>query len=124
MAEIRPKGHMVAIEVLEVENKSKGGIITSTGKNAEFEQDACEFGRIVAFGPTAYHGVTGCIPSQYPPSHPHHDMTPPEIWGVAIGDLVEFRRYTGKKTGVKGKERIRYIPDTEIIGGVIGEVEL
>jgi hypothetical protein len=51
-------------------------------------------------------------------------MTPPEIWGVAIGDLVEFRRYTGKKTGVKGKERIRYIPDTEIIGGVIGEVEL
>lgn len=124
MADIKPLGHMVAIEVLEVESKSKGGIIFATGKNAEFEQDACEFGIVVAFGPTAFYGVTGCVPDKYPPSHPHYSMTPPEIWGVKVGDTVEFRRFEGKKSAVKGKERIRYIPDTEIIGGVIGEVEL
>jgi len=124
MAEIRPKGHMVAIEVLEVENKTASGIVIATGKNAEFEQDACEFGRIVAFGPTAYHGVTGCNPEKYPPNSPRHTMTPAEIWGVSIGETVEFRRYAGKKSGAKGCERIRYIPDTEIIGGVTGEVEL
>lgn len=124
MAEIEPKGHMVAIEILEVENKTASGIVLATGKNAEFEREACEFGRIVAFGPTAYYGVTGCDPEKYPTTSPFRNMTPAEIWGVKIGDTVEFRRYTGKKTGVKGKERIRYIPDTEIIGGVIGDVEL
>lgn len=124
MAEIRPKGHMVAIEVLEVENKSKGGIITSTGKNAEFEREACEFGRIVAFGPTAYYGVTGCNPEKYPTNMPQSKMLPHQIWGVELGMTVEFRRYAGKKSGVKGKERIRYIPDTEIIGGITGEVDL
>jgi len=124
MAEIRPLGHLVAIEVLEVESKSKGGIIFTTGKNAEFEQDACEFGRIVEFGPTAFYGVTGCIPEKYPTGHPFHSMSPPEIWGVKIGDTVEFRRHEGKRSAVKGKERIRYINDTQIVGGIIGEVEL
>ena len=124
MTDVIPLGHYVGIEVLEVENKSKGGIITSTGKNSEFEQDACEFGRIVAFGPTAFNGVTGCIPDKYPTGHPFHSMTPPEIWGVSVGDTVEFRRFAGKKTGAKGKERYRYIPDTEIIGKASGEVEL
>lgn len=123
MTEIKPLGLMVAIEVLEVESKSKGGIVLATGKNAEFEQDACEFGRIVAFGNTAFYGVTGCIPEKYPPSHPYHTLTPPEIWGVSIGDVVEFRRYEGKQSGVKGKERIRYIPDTQIVGKIIGDIE-
>ncbi len=124
MADIKPLGHMVAIEVLEVESKSKGGIVLATGKNAEFEQDACEFGRIVEFGPIAFREVTGCFPERYSPNHPHYSMTPPEIWGVAVGDVVEFRRFEGKQSAVNGKSRIRYIPDTEIIGKVIGEVEL
>ncbi len=124
MAEIDPKGHMVMIEVLELEHKTKSGIVLSTGKDAAFEQEACEFGKIVAFGPTAFNGVTGCNPEKYAPSHPFHKMTPPEIWGVSVGDVVEFRRYAGKKSGVKGKERIRYIPDTEILGGITGEIEL
>lgn len=124
MADIKPLGHMVAIEVLEVESKTRGGIVIATGKNAEFEQDACEFGIVVAFGPTAFYGVTGCVPEKYPTGHPFHSMSPPEIWGVSEGDTVEFRRFPGKKSGIKGKERIRYIPDTEIIGKVIGEVEL
>lgn len=124
MAEVSPLGHMVAIEVLEVEAKSKGGIITSVGKNAEFEQDACEFGRIVAFGPTAFYGVTGCNPEKYPTTSAFSRMTPPQIWGVDVGDVVEFRRFEGKKSGVKGQERIRYIPDTQILGKVSGELEL
>lgn len=124
MAEIKPLGHYVAVEIIENENRSKGGIITSTGKNAEFERDAVEFGRVLSFGPTAYRELTGCFPERYPPSHPYHDLTPPEIWGVSVGDIVEFRRFEGKKTGLKGKERVRYIPDTQIIGKVIGEVEL
>lgn len=124
MADIRPLGHYVAIEVIEVENKSKGGIVMATGKNAQFEQDAVEFGRVVAFGPTVFQGVTGCDPAKYAPCHPHHQLTPSQIWGLYVGDTVEFRRFEGKKSGIKGKERIRYIPDTEIIGKVLGEVEL
>ena len=124
MAEIKPLGHYVAVEIIENENKTASGIVLSTGKNAEFERDAVEFGRVLAFGPTSFNGVTGCVPEKYAPSHPYHDMTPPEIWGVAVGDVVEFRRFEGKKTGLKGKERVRYIPDTQIIGKVIGEVAL
>lgn len=124
MAEIKPLGHYVAVEIIENESKTASGIVIATGKNAEFERDAVEFGRVLELGPIAFVGVTGCIQSQYLPSHPHHDMKPNEIWGVNVGDVVEFRRFEGKKTGLKGKDRVRYIPDTQIIGKVVGEVEL
>jgi len=119
MAEIKPLGYLVAVRLLDVEKKTESGFIVSTGKYAKYDKDASEFGEVLAIGPTAYYGVTGCIPEKYPPSHPFHSMLPHEIWGARVGDIVEFKRFEGKKTLVK--DGLRYMQDTNIIGRVEGD---
>lgn len=100
-----PLGFYVLVEVVEVENMSDGGIYLG---NQGREQSAEEAGYVRAIGPTAYKGWEGCEPTKTLHAY--------EQWGVAIGDLVEFRAYEGKRSAVPGFERWRYIPDSHIVG--------
>lgn len=113
---IKPNGFYVLVEMIEVKNVSAGGIHLGDVRK---EQDACDIGYIRAVGNTAFSKFPGCDPSEYPPSHPFYSMTPCQIWGIDIGDKVEYRRHEGKISGIAGCEKLRYIPDTQIIGKVL-----
>lgn len=103
---IKPLGFYVLVKMDVVENVSAGGILLG---NVDREQDACEFGVVEAIGPAAYVGFPGC------------EETGAEGWGVKVGDKVEYRRYEGKRSGVKDMDQFRYIPDSHIIGVVSDE---
>lgn len=110
---IEPRGYYVLIEMDEIDEKSKGGIILG---DKDRRQEACDIGTIKAIGPTAFRGVPGCDPTEYPPGHEFHRLMPHQIWGVDVGDRVEYRRFEGKLSGEDGCDRMRYIPDTQILG--------
>lgn len=114
--QIKPNGFYVLVEMIEVKNVSAGGIHLGDVRR---EQDACDIGFVRAFGNTAFNGMPGCNPSDYPPSHENYKKTPFQIWGLDIGDKVEYRRHEGKVSGIAGCEKLRYIPDTQIIGKVL-----
>lgn len=112
---LKPLGFYVLIEMEEVKEVSAGGIILG---DVSREQDAADVGYVRAIGPTAFFGYAGCDQSEYPPSHSRYEMAPHEIWGIDVGDKVEYRRYEGKVTGQKDFKNFRYIPDSAIIGKV------
>jgi co-chaperonin GroES (HSP10) len=112
---LKPLGFYVLIEMEEVKEVSAGGILLG---DVSREQDAADVGYVRDIGSTAFVGYAGCIPSEYPPSDSRYDMQPHEIWGINIGDKVEYRRYEGKVTGQKDYKNFRYIPDSAIIGKV------
>lgn len=109
---VKPLGHYVLIEMENVDNISSGGIIKATHTEHMREQNAADVGTVIAFGPLAYTGYTAC--------------ESPEDWGIEIGDRVEYERYEGKgsRFDLEGDEppgselRLRYIPDSKIIGKV------
>jgi co-chaperonin GroES (HSP10) len=115
MAQIAPLGFNVLIEMVKIKNTSDGGIYMG---DVEREQDSADVGYIRAFGPIAYHGFNGCNPNDYPPLDPRYKMEPYELWGVKVGDKVEYRRHEGKLSNQDGCELFRYIPDSMIIGKV------
>lgn len=106
----KPLGFYVLIEMDEIENLSAGGIVLATHTEHKREQNACEAGIVIAFGPLAFQGF--------------HNCEGPEDWGVAVGDRVEYERYEGKASQYdkEGKvcelqdRRLRFIPDSKIIG--------
>lgn len=116
MSEVRPNGFYVLIEMEEVKSTTESGIILGDVRR---EQDACDIGYVRAVGNTAFIGMPGCNPTDYNPTEPQYKMTPAQIWGIDIGDKVEYRRHEGKVSGIPGNERMRYIPDTQIIGKVL-----
>jgi len=118
---VEPLGHYILVEPMKVKNETESGIYLGDNQR---EQSACEFGVVKAFGPTCFVGVQGCDPGDYPTGHPYHKMAPHQIWGLEIGDRVEYRRYEGKNTGIKNIGDLRYIPDMQIIGKVTGEFEI
>jgi len=118
---IQPLGHYILVEAMQVKDTTESGIYL--GDN-DREQSACEFGVIKAFGPTCFVGVEGCDPSRYPSHFAEAKKQPHELWGLAVGDRVEYRRYEGKASGIKQAGNLRYIPDTQIIGKVNGDFEL
>lgn len=103
-----PLGYYVLVEMKKVESTSSGGIILG---DVSRDQEAVDIGIVRAIGPTAFYGYAGCIPSEYPPSHPRFNMLPHEIWGIKIGDEVGYRRYEGKG----GEELYKAIPDSQLI---------
>ena len=119
-----PLGNYVTIEIKTRPTETKSGIITETPENASLIKESADIGQVKEFGAIAYHNVMGCNPEKYPTNMPQRKMQPHEIWGVNSGDTVEFNKFDGKKSAVKKQENIRYIPDTQIIGKVIGEVDL
>ena len=102
-----PLGHHVLIEIVPVKFKSLGGIILSTEKEGERERQGRDLAKVIAFGPTAYKGFSGC--------------ECPEDWGVKVGDTVELSgRYDGKFSTLKDYDKkyanLRYVSDSDIIG--------
>lgn len=114
-SKVEPLGFYVLVEMIKIEDKSEGGILLGDVRR---EQDGCDLGYVRAIGNTAFRGFPGCNPNDYPPSHEFYSQAPAQIWGINIGDKVEYRRYEGKLSGVKGVKNMRYIPDTQIIGKV------
>ncbi len=114
---IEPLGFYVLIEMIKIEEKSSGGIVLQSN-DVKREQDGCDIGYVRALGNTAFRAFPGCDGSAYPPGHKFFDMAPHQIWGIEVGDKVEYRRYEGKLSGVKDVKNMRYIPDTQIIGKV------
>lgn len=103
----QPLGFYVLVEVVEVENMSESGIYLG---NQGREQSAEEAGYLRAVGPTAYLGWEGCDVNF------ELEKQPFQMWGLEIGDLIEFRAYEGKKSAIPGFERWRYIPDSHVVG--------
>jgi len=88
------------------ENKTKSGIILATPEQEKREQAGQCFATIIAFGPTAYKGFSGC--------------NGPEDWGVKVGDRFETTRYAGEPCKQEGYEDYRILLDSEIITTVEG----
>jgi co-chaperonin GroES (HSP10) len=108
---ISPCGYYVLVDITKSESVSKGGIVLPDELILK-EQMAEETGTISAFGPTCFIGMRGCTEEDIERT----GKTAPELWGLKVGDKVEFKRFEGKKSFVKGLENYRYIPDTHIIG--------
>ena len=104
---VKPLGHHVLIEIVPVQFSSEGGIILSSEKEQERERKGRDLGRVLAFGPTAYKGFSGC--------------ESPDDWGVSLGDVVELKgRYDGKFSSASEYDAkykaLRYVSDSDIIG--------
>lgn len=108
---IKPLGFYVLIEMELVEETSAGGIILDRDLVSK-EQDATDTGYVRAIGSTAYVGYPGCDTEALPPA---------KMWGLEIGDKIEYRKFEGKKSSVEGYENYRYIPDSHIIGVISDE---
>jgi hypothetical protein len=108
---IVPLGFQVLIEMIEVKNVSGGGIYMGDIKR---EQSTVDRGYVRAIGNIAFVGFAGCDPSAYAPGHSFHTMKPHQIWGIEIGDLVEYQHLEGQISRTEGYDRFRVVPDSLI----------
>lgn len=111
---IKPLGFYVLIEMEKVEETTASGIILNADLVSK-EQDATDIGYVRAIGPTAYHGYPGCEDDG------SKNFIAASMWGLEIGQKIEYRRFEGKKSAVKGYENYRFIPDSHIIGAIDDE---
>ena len=113
---IKPLGFYVLIEMEEFK---KGGLIELSQEYLDKEQDATSVGYVRAIGPTAYVGYPGCeVPGEVIGGNLEYKENPAACWGLEIGQKIEYRKFEGKKSTVKGYENYRYIPDSHIIGAI------
>ena len=100
---IKPCGFQVLVEVEVMPEKSESGIILKTKKAFDREQEGHDVGHIVAFGKQCFKGFAEC--------------ETPNDWceGLAIGSLVEFRRYDGKIPRHDEEGKYRCINDSDIL---------
>lgn len=110
---IKPLGFYVLIEQVKVEEVSKGGIVLPSDL-VNKEQEATAVGYVRWIGPTAYVGYPGCTDEG-------SKKTPAQCWGLEVGMKVEYRKFEGKQSSMKGFEECRYIPDSHIIAEVIDD---
>jgi co-chaperonin GroES (HSP10) len=118
---IKPNGHYVLIELIEVKQVSRGGILLTDVKR---EQKATQCAIVKAIGPTAFIGVDGCNPMSYPPCHDNYTKTPAEIWGISVGDTVGLNRYEGADVNIAGVKNLRLIPDVQLTHIIQGEFDI
>lgn len=121
---IKPLGFFVLIEMFQVKNE---GLIELPQELLDKEQEATDIGWVRAIGPTAYVGYPGCEAATSSMDDVLNDavkvstITPADCWGLKVGQKIEYRRFEGKKSAVKGYENYRYIPDSHIIGAIDDE---
>lgn len=108
---IKPVGYFLLVDVTESEKVTPGGIVLPDSLT-EKEQAIEQTGTVLAIGPCAYIGMRGCTEEDVART----GKSAAELWGVKVGDRVEFRKYDGKNCFVDGYENYRYIPDTNIMG--------
>jgi len=118
---IRAMLHKLIIEPIVVETVSSGGIIMG---DAERENKAVGVGKVVDIGPTAFVGVPGCNPLEYPTNHPRYKMEPHQIAGFNLGDIVSYPRYAGYHPDVPEFKNYKVIPDVEVSAGFEGVIKV
>ncbi len=96
---IEPCGYHILIELLEVKEESKGGIILAT-KDVNHEQAAMPIGKVLKIGPTCYKNHDSGIDSA-------------EEWGFTIGDHVQFPSHVYMKVA-GAKSNLVYVLDYDI----------
>ncbi len=97
--QIEPTGYHVLIELLEVKEESKGGIILASA-DVNAEQAAMPIGKILKFGNACYKNHDSGINS-------------PEEWGVSVGDYVQFPSHVYMKVAGE-KSKLVYVLDYDI----------
>lgn len=119
---IKPLGFYVLIEMEVVRKES---VIELPQDLIDKEQDATSIGYVRAIGPTAYCGYPGCdifsVGEQLTALDAEAGITSATqhgCWGLEIGQKIEYRKFEGKKSSLKGYENYRYIPDSHIIGAI------
>ena len=75
-SDVTPAGYHVLVEMVEVSEKSTGGIILNSN-DTKREQAAMPVGRVIEFGPLCFKNHESGINS-------------PEEWGVKVGDHVLY----------------------------------
>jgi len=110
---LKPVGWQVLVKMEKVEKEIKdgalAGFVISSDKENKREQEGHDRGIIVAFGPLAFSEIVEEGASAEERA---------EMWGVKIGDEVEFHRYDGKVPSTPGFEEFRVIPDKNIVATV------
>ncbi len=102
-AGIRPVGHILLVLPLEVEEKTRSGIVLATATQQRREEMGQTEALVIALGNTAY-------------------ADQPEPW-CAVGDRVVFARYAGtQREGSDGKQ-YRLINDLDVKGVLEGEAK-
>ena len=104
---MKPAGYYILIEMEEVERVSAGGIVIATKAENEREQNGHDVGVIKAFGPNVFCGFKGI-----PEDVSAEDRA--DLYGVKIGDKVEFNRYDGKIPRHPDYHNYRLIQDEHI----------
>ena len=110
---VLPLGYNVLVEIIPVQVESSGGIILASSEDeVERERKGRDVARVIAFGPIAYKGYSGC--------------ESPQDWGVKEGDIVELStRYDGKYTRAheynEAYKNYRYVTDQDIMGLAQGD---
>jgi len=120
---ISAAGHKLLVRPVKVKNVSEGGIFLGS---TEREDKAVGLGMVIEIGPTAFIGVAGCNPMEYPPSHPRYTMEPYQIWDpkLKIGCVVYYNRYEGYNPDVPEYKEFKNIPDISVGGVVEGDFEV
>jgi len=119
---IKPLGFYVLIEMVNVEKTSEGGIVLPD-ELVNKEQSAVDIGYVRAIGPTAFAGYPGCEPENAGLDADGDQIIkqPHQLWGLELGQKIEYRKFEGKGSAVPGHENYRYIPDSHIIGAIDDE---
>lgn len=93
-------GPHALIRILEIEEKSQGGIIVQSGKDIRGEHERMRVGMVVDFGPTALAGYE--LPGD-------KKTKGPKDYGICIGDFVEYDRHAGRLCSYKQFEKYRVL---------------
>lgn len=118
--QVAPTGFSVLIQQDKVEATSEGGIFLG---DVTREQRACESGTVLAIGPIAFRGIAGCDPKEYSPSNPRSEMEPHQIYGINVGDRVDFTRYAGDTSAFVDDKLVVYCQDSSIKGRALKGAE-
>ncbi len=107
IANVRPTGYSVLVELYKVNDSNEDGVLMSKGGIAldqgvaKKENESVQIAKILDIGPFAYSKLEcGCNTA--------HD------WGVQVGDLVLFDSHCGRKVTTDTKDQRRLLTDQEI----------
>ena len=89
-------GHRILVQVLDVDDKTRGGIYLP-GKSVQEHRNVASIGKVIQMGEDAYN---------------REDMSKP--W-CELGDYVMFAKYAGHRFQF-GKTELRIMNDDEILG--------
>lgn len=104
---LMPKGDHILVKLVEVEEKSAGGIIMGTPNELNREQAGQFIAKVEEIGPFAFSEWDGLGDTLQERCN---------NYGVNVGDTVVFHRYDGLQIALDEYKNHRLIPSNCIIG--------